>query len=145
MGPHRPRETSAAKAIRAGTRASGARRGGPPKRGPARRAETPSRSALGRSGWERSGLQELERLHARRLRACRSLGIPVPSEAASGPPENLLQRIAQLDRRIEVSLDLAGGRYFPPWNDPDEEDPDTGPEDPEDPDGVDEQPSETSS
>ena len=139
MGPRRPRGAGT-KAIRAGTRASGASRGGPPKRGPAR----------GTAGG--SGLQELERLHARRLRACRSLGIPVPSEAASGPPESLLQRIAHLDRRIEVSLDLAGGRHFPPWDDPDEEDPDADSEDP-DPqlyppgaDGdVDGQPAETSS
>jgi hypothetical protein len=126
MGPRRPRGTSGAKAIRAGTRASGANRGGPPKRGPAPRAAAASRS----------GLEELQRLHARRLRACRSLGIPVPSEAESGPPESLLQRIAHLDRRIEVSLDLAGGRHFPPWNAPEEplpgsESDDTDPADPD--------------
>ena len=152
MGPRRPRGTSGAKAIRAGTRASGASRGGPPKRGPAPRTAPASRS----------GREELQRLHARRLRACRSLGIPVPSEAESGPPESLLQRIAHIDRRIEVSLDLAGGRHFPPWNDadeeplsdPDPEDPDPAFPDPGDPDpayregrddGGEGQPAETSS
>lgn len=63
----------------------------------------------------------LERLYARRLRACESLGIPVPAEAREGPPGSLLRRIALLDRRIEVSLDLAGGRRFAPWDPEDEE------------------------
>lgn len=64
----------------------------------------------------------LERLYSRRLRACTSLGIPVPAEAREGPPESLLRRIALLDRRIEVSLDLAGGRRFAPWDpEPDED------------------------
>jgi len=111
MGPQPPRETSARETLRVRARVSGAKRGGPPKRGPARsklstRGEAPS---------------ELQRMFARRLRACRSLGIPVPKDAASGPPETLLQRVALLDRRIEVSLDLAGGRQFPPWEDPDDE------------------------
>jgi hypothetical protein len=45
----------------------------------------------------------------------------VPRGAASGPPETLLRRIAQLDRRIEVSLDLAGGMRFPAWEEEDDE------------------------
>jgi hypothetical protein len=67
----------------------------------------------------------------------------VPSEAESGPPESLLQRIAHLDRRIEVSLDLAGGRHFPPWNDADEEplsDPGAEDSEPADPDPADPDP-----
>jgi hypothetical protein len=65
----------------------------------------------------------------------------VPSEAEFGPPETLLQRVAHLDRRIEVSLDLAGGRHFPPWEDAEEP-----PEDVDAPDDDEEgQPAETCS
>ena len=63
----------------------------------------------------RTAAVELERIHARRLRACASLGLSIPNETAEGPRETLLRRIAVLDRRIEVSLDLAGGVHFPPW------------------------------
>lgn len=75
-----------------------------------------------------SAALELERIHARRLRACRSLGLSVPRDAADGPPETLLRRIAMLDRRIEVSLDLAGGARFPAWKE--DEEPSDGDEEP---------------
>jgi hypothetical protein len=73
---------------------------------------------------------ELERIHARRLRACRTLGLSVPKDAVQGPPETLLRRIALLDRRIEVSLDLAGGVRFPAWTDEEEPLPESGDEEP---------------
>lgn len=82
-------------------------------RHPAAPAKTPARLAA----------LELQRIHARRLRACRSLGLSVPRDAAEGPPETLLRRIALLDRRIEVSLDLAGGVRFPAWTNDEEEEP----------------------
>lgn len=126
MGPEPPREWSAALRVRA--RASGAKRGGPPRRGPARNTSAggTAREPAGVSGagCVGEGVAELQRLFTRRLRACRSLGIPVPADARSGPAETLLHRVALLDRRIEVSLDLAGGRHFAPWEEPDEERPD---------------------
>jgi hypothetical protein len=41
-----------------------------------------------------------------------------------------LRRIAQLDRRIEVSLDLAGGMRFPAWVDEEEDGTDPGADEP---------------
>ena len=113
MGTRRPR-----------TPASRLKRGAP--------AEAPGRSRPARapSGGTRpeDPARVLQRLHARRLRACASLDIPVPPEAREGTPATLVRRIAMLDRRIEVSLDLAGGRRFAPWDpEPDEEAPDDAP------------------
>jgi hypothetical protein len=109
MGPDRPRR--ARRSRPASTRPPTSRpaaklpRGTPPRREP--------------HSIEADASRELQRLHARRLRACRTLGIPIPEEARAGPPATLLRRIALLDRRIEVSLDLAGGRQFPPWEEED--------------------------
>ncbi len=89
--------------------------------GPGRAASRPRPAARPKRAAPETPARALERLYSRRLRACESLGIPVPAEAREGPPGSLLRRIALLDRRIEVSLDLAGGRRFAPW-DPEDED-----------------------
>lgn len=115
MGSRRPRASGATEGPKRTDRGAG--------RVPARREAAPRRAAAAPAG-------ELVRLHARRLRACRSLGLAVPRGAASGTPETLLRRIAQLDRRIEVSLDLAGGMRFPAWVDEEEDGTDPGADEP---------------
>ncbi len=94
---------------------------------PGRAANRPRPSARPKGKGPESPARALERLYSRRLRACESLGIPVPAEAREGPPGSLLRRIALLDRRIEVSLDLAGGRRFAPWDPEDEDAAEEGP------------------
>ena len=100
----------------------------PATRNASPRAPRPRKAASPVPAKPEGPARALERLYARRLRACTSLGIPVPPEAREGPSSTLLRRIAMLDRRIEVSLDLAGGRRFDPWDgDADEEDPEDDP------------------
>lgn len=117
MGPARSRRAARAAGRREPDRARPAPR-------PTARSAGESAAGMTNGGTRPRGdavaARELTRLHSRRLRACRSLGIPVPPEAHAGPPGTLLRRIALLDRRIEVALDLAGGRYFPPWDESDD-------------------------
>jgi hypothetical protein len=90
---------------------------GPP--GPPRRRGAASPHSV--PGAREHALERLHRAHRNRERVVRDLNILVPAQVLDRHPHDLAWRVSVMDRWIARHLDLAGGRWLPPWTRDEEE------------------------
>jgi hypothetical protein len=81
-------------------------------------------------------LQRLHRAHRNRERVVRDLNILVPTRVLDRHPNDLAWRVSVMDRWIARHLDLAGGRWLPPWGHEEEDAENSLPRRPEDEEDV---------